>query len=137
MIMAILRIIGLANLDYDDFEWTAPAPIVYSLLEPAIGITVACMPLMQPLFKNTWLGRQLGGGTRKTAKPSGYGYQKDKNFERLNDDGYPLNSYNANSVNITGAGSISEEEMTTSRIERQSVKHGGIVVKHEITTHTS
>ena len=60
IIIAGLRIEGLHQLDPLAFQTTSVRLMVYDILEPAIGISVACMPLLQPLIRDTWLGNKLG-----------------------------------------------------------------------------
>ena len=53
MIVSILRIAGLmaTGLVNNNNTYIASYPMVWSFLEPALGITVACGPLLGPLVK--------------------------------------------------------------------------------------
>ena len=104
MIMAILRIIGLSKLSFADFQITGTPPLIYSILEPAIGISVACIPLLQPLIKDTWLGKQLarsGNKPRRVHKASG-------SFKRLGGEENEARLFELNRVGVSnGVGSTS------------------------------
>ncbi|KAJ5287208.1 Satratoxin biosynthesis SC1 cluster protein [Penicillium angulare] len=53
MVVSILRIVALVATDFADITYTEAYPLLWSFLEPAIGITVACGPLLGPLVKKT------------------------------------------------------------------------------------
>ena len=53
MVVSILRIVALLATDFEDITYTAAFPLLWSFLEPALGITVACGPLLGPLVKRT------------------------------------------------------------------------------------
>ena len=48
---SILRLRALLNIDLLDFTYTAISADILSLLEPALMITCACLPIMRPLFQ--------------------------------------------------------------------------------------
>ena len=53
IIVAILRIIYLANTDFSpnsDFTWDSTGNYVWSVIESSLGVTVACTPVLRPLF---------------------------------------------------------------------------------------
>ena len=53
IIVAILRIIYLANTDFSpdsDFTWDSTGTYVWSVIETSLGVTVACSPVLRPLF---------------------------------------------------------------------------------------
>lgn len=51
-------------MDYSDLTYLAVVPSIYSVLEPTLAITLACVPLLRPLFggnyslKGTLMGRR-------------------------------------------------------------------------------
>ncbi|KAJ5807009.1 Satratoxin biosynthesis SC1 cluster protein [Penicillium riverlandense] len=53
MVVSILRIVALMATNFADITYTASYPLLWSFLEPALGITVACGPLLGPLTKKT------------------------------------------------------------------------------------
>ncbi|KAF2875851.1 hypothetical protein BDV95DRAFT_591276 [Massariosphaeria phaeospora] len=87
MVISILRIVALLAVDYVDITFTASYPTLWSFTEPAIGISVACAPLLRPLFRNGRLGRlfsqKMTGGSSSS---------RVSNFQRLNDPSYTLTS---------------------------------------------
>ena len=105
MVMAILRIVTLSRINYNDFEYTGSAPLIYSILEPAIGISVACVPLMQPLFKGTWIGNKLSSQGSSKPKRSN---EKSRNFKRL-DNEHALKVLKPNSVSVVTRGDQSSD----------------------------
>lgn len=134
--MAILRIIGLSQLDYPDFQYSAVPPLIYSILEPSIGISVACIPLLQPLIKDTWLGRQLAR-SGKTTKRS-YPYKQGGGYKQMGGgEENPLKSFEPHSVSVSArgtgtSGSVNEPE-DYEAYQKQN-KSGGITVKREFVS---
>ena len=51
MVISALRIYALDATDYNDITYSAAYPLLWSFLEPAIGISVACGPLLRPLVR--------------------------------------------------------------------------------------
>ncbi|KAK2045443.1 integral membrane protein [Colletotrichum somersetense] len=49
-IVSALRLYYLANLEYYDVIFNIPNALIFSALEPAVGITLACIPLLRPLL---------------------------------------------------------------------------------------
>lgn len=151
MIIAILRITGLAALSFSDFQSTTTAPILYSILEPAIGISVACMPLLQPVVQNTWLGRLLAigrgsntGSSSAAARATGMGmgmgkrgYAADGRFERLGDE-VPLAAWERGDRgpggDLYGAGASRSASASGGGGGGRGIG-GQITVKHEFSVH--
>lgn len=82
MIISCLRIYTLDQTDYTDITWTAAYTLLWSFSEPAIGISVACAPLLRPLFKNNVFRRIL-------SRTKGNSTDGNSSFRRLQ-DGYNL-----------------------------------------------
>lgn len=59
-------------MDYSDLTYLAALPSIYSVLEPALAITLACVPLLRPLFggKYSVRGTRIGPGSRSQAARS-------------------------------------------------------------------
>lgn len=64
MIISILRIQSLLETDYTDITYSAAYPLMWSFLEPALGITVACGPLLGPLVRRFRYFRQVSKARR-------------------------------------------------------------------------
>lgn len=50
MIISALRLESLLKVDMTDVTYTVILPILWSALEPCVAITLACIPLLRPLF---------------------------------------------------------------------------------------
>lgn len=50
VIISAIRLYSLVEVDMTDATFTIPLPILWSALEPCLGITLACIPLLRPLF---------------------------------------------------------------------------------------
>ena len=87
MVLSILRIQALVTLDLRDVTYTASYPLLYSFLEPAIGITVACAPLFGPLIKVSRFGKFFSQNTKSRD------YNISSNFERMKEPDHELNSF--------------------------------------------
>ncbi|KAG8158886.1 hypothetical protein KVR01_011329 [Diaporthe batatas] len=64
-IFSALRIHAITSMSYSDLTYDAVVPSIYSVLEPTMSITLACIPVMRPLLG----GRYSSTGTR--VGPSG------------------------------------------------------------------
>ncbi|KAF9880814.1 integral membrane protein [Colletotrichum karsti] len=49
-IVSALRLYYLANLKYTDVTFGIPNALIFSALEPGVGITLACIPFLRPLL---------------------------------------------------------------------------------------
>ncbi|KAL8814159.1 MAG: hypothetical protein Q9223_006600 [Gallowayella weberi] len=56
-IVSILRLISLLTVSYTDITWTVTDPLLWSMLEPCVGVTCACIPLMRPLLNHVFPDR--------------------------------------------------------------------------------
>ncbi|KAG9232503.1 hypothetical protein BJ875DRAFT_76933 [Amylocarpus encephaloides] len=88
MVLAVMRIITLARVAYSDVTYTAGSPLIWSFLEPTIGVTVACGPLFAPLLKEN---RHFRSITNKISSKSskggdGVGGGSSAAFERLTEE---------------------------------------------------
>ncbi|KAL1862613.1 hypothetical protein Daus18300_008410 [Diaporthe australafricana] len=59
-IFSALRIQGITSMSYSDLTYDAVVPSIYSVLEPTLSITLACVPVLRPLLG----GRYSSTGTR-------------------------------------------------------------------------
>ena len=104
-IITILRIASIPSIAPGDLTYTSVKTDVYSILEPSLGITSACLPIMRPLFEKMIPSRFLRsrgigknhGSNRGIARTSGLPparVAKDvSEFHRLPSDGeYPMES---------------------------------------------
>ncbi|KAH7126606.1 hypothetical protein B0J11DRAFT_281410 [Dendryphion nanum] len=90
-IVSAIRLRTLLTLDYTDITYSVTSALIWSMLEPSIGITLACVPVLKNLFpqlfrtlrssKQTGSGENSGGTSRSAKKTNG-------GFQAL--DEYPL-----------------------------------------------
>ena len=143
MIISILRITSLQSVSYADITNTSAGALLWSFMEPAIGITVACGPLMRPLLDKS----PLLFGRRSRTTPGRYG--DTSSFERLEETGHSLNQVarpNASVVTSCARGDgrwdLKEEEEDKDGRETRGEDAGagtvkvfrGITVKKEFHT---
>lgn len=57
-----MRLVSLQELDYSDITYNIPHALIFGALEPSVGITLACIPLLRPLLGRT---KYSGNGTAK------------------------------------------------------------------------
>ncbi|MCJ1285840.1 hypothetical protein MMC26_005181 [Xylographa opegraphella] len=90
-IISIVRLITLVSVSYADITYSVVDALIWSMLEPALGVTLACLPLMRPLFSLVFPDTKS-----KVSANSGSGFSfsqsKDnsKKFRKLDDDEYAL-----------------------------------------------
>ncbi|KAL8717842.1 MAG: hypothetical protein Q9225_004949 [Loekoesia sp. 1 TL-2023] len=108
-IVSILRLISLVTVSYTDITWTVTDPLLWSMLEPCVGVSCACIPLMRPLLSRAFPERhskrankygEIKDLKRSTSNSNG---SSNKRFgsAKVHDDGtYPLTS-TSGSVGIT------------------------------------
>lgn len=91
IIVSILRIVYLVETDYSppsDFTWASTGTYLWSVIEPSLGVTVACAVTLRPIF-STWLPKFTSslvsrfGYTRK--------FSRDQEaYSNIDKGGYPL-----------------------------------------------
>ncbi|CAG8951371.1 hypothetical protein HYFRA_00007283 [Hymenoscyphus fraxineus] len=84
VIICVLRVMTLVRVD-QDVTYSAAPPLLWSFLEPAVGITVACGPLIGPLLRG---GRWVKGETTKGSRTGG----SSARFERIDEPQHRLQS---------------------------------------------
>lgn len=77
------RISVLSTMNYADITYTIPLANIFSGLEPSVAVTLACIPMLRPLF-----GRSSSPATTRV-EFSGASRRPDENlkdFQPLDDD---------------------------------------------------
>lgn len=83
-------------MNYADLTYLAVVPSIYSVLEPTLAITLACVPMLRPLFgghyssRGTLLRRKGKSHTTTIGSEStgGHGFGKHSwGFQKVNDRG--------------------------------------------------
>lgn len=67
-IVSALRLKSIRAIDFADITYTVAEAQIWSALEPALGITVACVPVLQPLCggRHSKTGTALPGSRKLT-----------------------------------------------------------------------
>jgi hypothetical protein len=92
VIVSAMRLASLMRVDTTDITYTVAMPIMWSALEPCIGITLACVPLLRPLFggRYTPTGTARFGASSKSFKNTKSIHTLSKSgsrrFEKFHDD---------------------------------------------------
>jgi hypothetical protein len=64
MIFSILRVEALVGVDIENITYTGAYALVWSFVEPAVGISVASAPFLRPIFRRVFPGTDLEMGQR-------------------------------------------------------------------------
>jgi len=89
-IISIIRVVTLVKVSYTDITYSVPTALIWSMLEPTLGITLACIPVTRPLF--------MRGINSTRGRGSGHYYYKpssdydSRNFQNLDEQQqlYPM-----------------------------------------------
>lgn len=138
-VVSILRLIALGSIDYSDITFNIPEALIFSGLEPSLAVTLACIPVLQPLLRKAF---NLSSTGTATASGKASGVSKSGAFEQLNDDSsqyqlHPMDGKHraAATTNngMTRGGTSSEHSSDTEDRPEFMLGHtpGNIVVKHE------
>ena len=58
---SIVRVVELTSLGVTDATWDYVTPIIWSTVEPSIGLLCACVPVMGALLPKSWMERVSTG----------------------------------------------------------------------------
>ncbi|KAI9875186.1 MAG: hypothetical protein M1830_008779 [Pleopsidium flavum] len=112
-IVSIVRLITLVSVSYTDITYSVVDALIWSMLEPALGVTLACLPVMRPLFQKVFPARSRN--RTKESNNSGFDAKAfdSKNFRRLDELAYPLRPVGnvTTSVVLSHGGSASSKSM--------------------------
>lgn len=78
MIISALRVYNLSRVDYSDLSYTASDSFIWSIIEPTVGLGIACAPMIRSLYGHMFHASQAGKSsqtTRHSVRP--------KSFHRL------------------------------------------------------
>lgn len=89
MVLACLRVDALVKISTADVTYTDALPGVWTFLEPAVGITVACGPLLRPLITKTWLSQYFTFHVMSNKDE----VRSGATFKRLEEPAHPLINY--------------------------------------------
>jgi hypothetical protein len=114
-VISIVRTITLVKVSYLDITYSVTLALIWSMLEPTLGITIACVPVIRPLIK----------GMASASKGSGYigsGSNFDaRNFQNVDEQQlYPLKDVRHETV-IRGVSKDGESLRTGSNLSTDAV----------------
>ncbi|KAH9886116.1 hypothetical protein F4778DRAFT_759065 [Xylariomycetidae sp. FL2044] len=80
-VISALRLHSIRSIDFTDITFTVAEAQVWSALEPALAITLACIPILRPLLGRSYsaTGTALGGNQKRTGRKVGEFAQLDEN----------------------------------------------------------
>lgn len=85
---------SLLAVDYTDITYSVIDALIWSMLEPALGIALACTPIIRPMFKifrerSTANSSSMNGpiSDNHSHNLSSIAKSDSKNFQRLEEDG--------------------------------------------------
>lgn len=115
----------LPNLYFEDMTYTGVLATIFTGIEPAVALSLACVPFLRPLIK----GNTVSTGTdssyaRRTIRSKGQSGSASRPFKELNDD--------SSEVQLQPLGSESlryEAEAGREHTPPGGKKTGSIVVK--------
>jgi hypothetical protein len=101
---SVVRLVKMTSLGVTDMTWDYTTPIIWSTVEPSVGLLCACVPVMGALLPKSWMER-IGTGRRSgnqytpdkdTAGSSELGkMRRMKDFRRLGNSSHVLNNINS------------------------------------------
>ncbi|KAF1994567.1 hypothetical protein P154DRAFT_624650 [Amniculicola lignicola CBS 123094] len=62
MVFSVLRVEALVGIDFDNITYTGANALVWTFVEPAVGISVACAPFLRPIFRQVFPGLDIEMG---------------------------------------------------------------------------
>ena len=122
----MIRLKYLLQVDFTgDITYTVVDAIIWSFLEPTLGVTIGCMPTLGPLVHRV-TPHMFG----TTPKPQGYDKPAaNKHFHQLSDQAFPLTSNS-----ISGADGQKTAHDTGSR---EDVREINIMTEWEVSHSSS
>ncbi|KAK7955852.1 uncharacterized protein PG986_005074 [Apiospora aurea] len=127
--VSAVRIHYLSSMDYTDLTFSMKYPNIFSGLEPSAAITLACIPLLRPLFR--WSGGYSPTGTALDPKSSSSSSSKNSGNSHAKNAvsvSHPLKR----SKNKSKKNDVDEDEDGSSqvRLRPDNVKHTVSATSH-------
>jgi hypothetical protein len=93
---------SLLSVNYSDITYSVIAPLIWSMLEPALGIALACAPIIRPIFK-IFREKSSRNGSNGPNSMDVLDVPTDdlKNFQRLQEEHYRLEPLGQNRLYST------------------------------------
>ncbi|KAK7926763.1 hypothetical protein PG985_003761 [Apiospora marii] len=122
--VSAVRIHYLKSMDYTDLTFSMKYPNIFSGLEPSAAITLACIPLLRPLFR--WTGGYSSTGTALHHEPKSSSTKHSENSHRTKDgvsDNVALERFDTH--NNGG-----EDGSSQRRLRPEDVRHTAMATGH-------
>lgn len=130
-IISIIRVVTLTTVDFTDVTYTIPHTVLFSALEPCLAITLACVPVLRPIFG----GRYSTTGTAKFGPPTRktLTQKSSRRFRQFNENGSEaqLRPGQLESQTHIAANGASSVQIPTAREEGGDVELGSITGSQE------
>jgi hypothetical protein len=86
-----MRLVSLSILDFTDLTSNIPAAMIWGTIEPALGVTLSCIPFMKPIFPFTRSTSRYYAQSSRTTNDQPMPFRK-KGFQHPYDP-YPLETF--------------------------------------------
>ncbi|OBT78024.1 hypothetical protein VF21_03106 [Pseudogymnoascus sp. 05NY08] len=131
----IIRLKSLVTVSYEDITYSVPDALIWSMLEPSLGLTLASITIMRPVFSKIFPDNTQPGNTSNiNTNPNSNSGLASKNFQRI--DEYPLDpmrpDFSENRTYVTeGRGPFYDMESQRSSQSEAELVTSNIKVKQE------
>ncbi|OJJ06579.1 hypothetical protein ASPVEDRAFT_154582 [Aspergillus versicolor CBS 583.65] len=88
-VATIMRLVSLSLLDFTDLTDNITEAMIWGTIEPALGVTLACIPFMKPIFP---FSRSMANYTQSGQTESSHGKMFSRKGFRHPYDPYPLDT---------------------------------------------
>lgn len=86
-VISVVRTITLVHISYLDITHSVPTALIWSMLEPTLGVTIACVPVMRPMLVS-FLPSIKGSSNKSGSSAGGF---DPRNFQNIDEQQlYPL-----------------------------------------------
>ncbi|MCJ1350343.1 MAG: hypothetical protein MMC33_000324 [Icmadophila ericetorum] len=124
-VITILRIVSTLNFTIEDFSYTLPWLAIWTDLEPILGMTNACLPVMRPALKKIFFPSAFGVSSKTSPHNSRdleYGNPKTRNSAPSQRNLRNSNSQSLERVDDFAAGSDTEQNYSMEQITVENTK---------------
>jgi len=133
-IISVIRLQALQAISFDDPTFTLPMGLMWSTLEPELGIIAASLPIIRPAFTYIfpkWFGTSKDNSDSRSGPKS---LERPQHFERIEDDNYPLTHMDrgTRTNEISGQSGLSHTPISARSLSDNSkAAKSGIIVRTE------
>ncbi|KAL4962760.1 uncharacterized protein BDV14DRAFT_191416 [Aspergillus stella-maris] len=136
-VATIMRLVSLSLLDFNDLTFNITDALIWGTIEPALGVTLACIPFMKPVFPFT---RSMARYTTYSSTDSSSARDPGRKIFQHPRDPYPIHTVvSAMGMETTTCGSSpspsvdgrSDQDTLVSRAFSEREKGLSIIVQRE------